>query len=199
MNWKNFGYACCLSCGFNFFLFQVLFLHLKFGQTSVEVAPENIPTASSACMTCGIINLIIVLLSLCYIRGIIKFNPLHYVMRILNMAGRHGPATGANRYRRFTDSFNDSVPIPNSPSDHEKVTAATSGFSQANLSEPGLPDKYHSSSQNFASSPRSVMTSPPPPPARQSSTNVNRSPVSLQNTEPNTQEKKPHFEMIDLN
>ncbi|BAM41980.1 sybindin [Theileria orientalis strain Shintoku] len=198
MNWKNFGYACCLSCGFNFFLFQVLFFHLKFGQTSVELAPEKIPTASNACMTCGIINLIIVLLSMCYIRGIIKFNPLHYVMRIFNMAGRHGPATGANRYRRFTDSFNHSVPIPNSPSDQEKITAANSGFSHLNLSESGLSDKFHSG-HNMGTTSRSVTPPPPPPPARQGSTTVNRSTVSIQSTEPNTQEKKPPFEMIDLN
>nr|ABB86774.1 unknown [Theileria lestoquardi] len=197
--WKKLGYIFCLSSGFNFVLFQPLLVHLKFGKLNVELEPERVPAASKACLAVGIIHLLIVVLSLLYLNGVIKFNPIHYFMRVLNMAGRHGPATGQNRYRMFTEYHFESQ-IPASPSDDHN-----SNVEQDNTS----PLLDNSVSSRRVDGPQTKI--PIPPYVNVSRTHSSTSVVNLpepthsvdsmavnRSTDDNIK-KKPSIELIDLN
>ncbi|EAN31919.1 putative integral membrane protein [Theileria parva strain Muguga] len=213
--WKKLGYIFCLSSGFNFVLFQALFVHLKFGKLNVELEPERVPTASKACMAVGIIHLLVVILTILYIKGVVKFNPVHYFMRVLNMAGRHGPATGQNRYRRFNEAhFESDFPASPNLSDtttpllHTSTVFDTSNsgvFGNGTVLENGTAGgsvsrrvdsqakipipPYVSVSRTQSSS--TVLNHPESTPANSMSVNRTTDTESIQ--------KKPSIELIDLN
>uniref|UniRef100_A0A3B0MYN4 Uncharacterized protein n=1 Tax=Theileria annulata TaxID=5874 RepID=A0A3B0MYN4_THEAN len=191
--WKKIGYIFCLSSGFNFVLFQALLVHLKFGKLNVELEPERVPAASKACLAVGIIHLIIVVLSILYLNGVIKFNPIHYFMRVLNMAGRHGPATGQNRYRMFTEYHFESQ-IPASPSDDlndqdNTTPLLDNSVSRRMDSQAKIPiPPYVNVSRTHSNSVVNLHE-----PTHSDSMAVNRS------TDAETIQKKPSIELIDLN
>ncbi|AFZ81336.1 hypothetical protein BEWA_007450 [Theileria equi strain WA] len=106
MNWRQLGYIFCLTSSFNCVLFQVLFAYFTYETDSVELSPEKIPNARFACLTCSLLHLVVLLISFGYLKGFLRYNPIVHILRILNVAPRHGPTSGLSRYRRLTDMDN---------------------------------------------------------------------------------------------
>ncbi|GBE58917.1 serine threonine kinase [Babesia ovata] len=91
-------------CGFNFVVFQFITAHLKGDPQYVELLPERIPTAHTACFACSIVHLIAMLISLAYLRGYIKFDPFERPMRFIRSTVGLSPVSGPMRYRKITEN-----------------------------------------------------------------------------------------------
>lgn len=110
MSWRTFGYVCCITCGFNFVVFQFITAHLTSQKHLVQLLPDRIPTAHTACIACSIIHLIAMLISLAYLRGYIKYDPFERPIRYLRSAAGLSPISGSMRYRKITD-MGSSLPV----------------------------------------------------------------------------------------
>lgn len=104
MSWRTVGYVCCLMCGFNFVVFQFITAHLKSEKYNVELLPDRIPTAQTACIACSIMHLVAMLISLAYLRGYIKFDPFEKPLRFIRSTMGLSPVSGSMRYRKFTET-----------------------------------------------------------------------------------------------
>ncbi|GFE53289.1 hypothetical protein BaOVIS_006930 [Babesia ovis] len=104
MSWRTFGYFCCLACGFNFVMCQVLTACLKADRHYIDILPERVPTAHAACIACSVLHFIAMAISIAYLRGYIKFDPFEYSLRYLRSAAGLSPISGSMRYRKFTEN-----------------------------------------------------------------------------------------------